>query len=102
MAFDPTINLGNILTGAVTIAGIMWAYHKWDTKVELRHQANKLQIESIDQKVDRVEAKIDDNTKTTNGIGVKMNDLKIQVEKHCAVDEAIQRDISRRLDKIEK
>lgn len=102
MAFDPTINLGSILTAAGTIVGILTAYHKWDKQQEIRHNQNINKIDNINQKVDRVEIKIDDNTKTTNGIGEKMAELKVQVERHCAVDEQVQKDITRRLDKMEK
>ena len=101
MAFDPTINLGNILTAAGTVGGILWAYHRWDKKVELRHQATKLQMGNIDQKVDRLEFKIDENTKTTNGVNDRVLELKSNVERHCAVDEEIQRSINRRLDKLD-
>lgn len=102
MIFDATINLGNVLTGIGTIAGVLWAYHNWDKKVEVRHVVLKSEIKNIDQKVDRVESKIDENTKTTNGVGDRMIELKVQVEKHCAVDESVQKEISRRLDRMEK
>ncbi len=98
MAFDPTINLGTIISGAVTIGGILIAYHKWDQKVEIRHEQNKNQIANIDQKVDRVERKIDDNTSTTRAINDKVIDLNLKMEKHITADDIIQRQIINRLD----
>ena len=101
MAFDPTINLGNIITGIGTVGGILWAYHSWDKKVELRHQANKYQIDNIDQKVNRIEAKIDENTKTTNGVDSRVIDMNVKIEKHITADDVVQKEILRRLDRID-
>lgn len=101
VAFDPTINLGNILTAILTIIGGFWAYHKWDIKIELRHQQNKNQVDNLDQKVNRIEMKIDENTRFTNGLGIKISDMDKKVEKHLVADEIIQHEIARRLDRLD-
>jgi hypothetical protein len=101
MSLDPTINLGNVLTGIGTVGGILWAYHSWDKKVELRHQANKFQIENIDQKVNRIEAKLDENTKTTNGMDSRVIEMNVKIEKHISTDDVVQKEILRRLDNID-
>lgn len=101
MAFDATINLGNVITLAATIAGGFYAYHKWDIKTELRHQDHKNQIANIDQKVNRLESKIDENTKTTNGVSDRVIDLNIKMEKHVVADDIVQKEILRRMDKNE-
>lgn len=108
MAFDSTINLGNIVTIAVTIFGGLWAYHKWNMSIEIRHEQNKNQIRGIDDKVvqldtktDRLELKIDENTKTTNGVNLRVMDTNGKLDKHIITDDLIQKEILRRLDKID-
>jgi hypothetical protein len=101
MGFDPTINLGNIITAVGTVGGVLWAYHQWDKKVEIRHIQNTLQIENIDQKVNRIEAKIDDNTRTTNGVDKRVVDMNVKIEKHITADDVVQKEILRRLDRID-
>lgn len=102
MAFDPTINLGTILSAGITVGGILIAYHQWDKRVEIRHIENKNQIANIDQKVDRVEKKIDDNTQTTRAVNEKVIDLNVKMEKHITADDVIQKQILKQLDKFDR
>ena len=98
LAFDATISLGNILTAVGTVGGILWAYHNWDKRVEIRHIEMSNKVENISQKVDRVEGKIDENTRTTNGVNNKVGELNLKVEKHIVADDIIQKQILTRLD----
>jgi hypothetical protein len=108
MAFDSTINLGNILTAAGTIIGLFWAYHQWDKRVEIRHiktiaafdELNN-KMDNIDYKADRVESKVDETRRDVNGVKDKFIELNLKMEKHVISDDIVQREILRRLDKNE-
>jgi hypothetical protein len=99
-AFDSTINLGNVITAAGTVVGLMWAYHKWDTKVEIRHQKNIWEFESLNGKVDRIETKVDDAKRDVNGTHQKIAEISSELKRHSLADEIVQREIIRRLEKI--
>jgi hypothetical protein len=108
MAFDPTINLGNILTAVGTIGGILYAYHRWDKQVEIRHikTTNAFEnlnnkLDAIDHKADRVEGKIEETRRDVNGVKDKFIELNLKMEKHVLADDIVQKEILRRLDKNE-
>ncbi len=101
VVFDTTISLGNILTAVGTVGGVMYAYHNWDKRVEIRHIRNLNEFESLSGKIDRVESKVDETRKDVNGSRQKLVDLGEQVRVHQAQDEIIQKEIVRRLDRID-
>ena len=101
MVFDTTISLGNIITGVGTVGGVLFAYHRWDKRVEIRHIQNLNEFESLSGKIDRVESKVDETRKDVNGSRQKLVDLSRQVEVHLVQDELVQKDIARRLDKLD-
>lgn len=101
MVFDSTISLGNILTAAGTIGGIFYAYHNWDKKVEIRHVKHLAEFDKLSGMVDRVEMKVDETRKDVNGSRQKLDGLSRQVEIHQAQDDLIQKEISRRLAKLD-
>lgn len=101
MVFDTTISLGNILTAVGTVVGVMYAYHNWDKRVEIRHVQNLNEFEKLTGMVDRVESKVDETRKDVNGSRQKLVDLSRQVEVHQVQDELIQKEIVRRLDRLD-
>ncbi len=111
--FDSTIHLGDVLMMGSVAGSLLFAYHKWDKKIDMRHLENNNAISKIDtkidsqsldikQRVDRVENKIDENTRTTNGINARMIDLGVTVEKHITADDIVQKEMLRRIDRIDK
>lgn len=101
MVFDTTISLGNILTAVGTVGGVFYAYHSWDKRVEIRHIQNLNEFDKLTGMVDRVESKVDETRKDVNGSRQKLMDLSRQVEVHLVQDELVQKDIARRLDKLD-
>ncbi len=108
MAFDPTINLGNILTFAGTLIAGAIAYAKWTQSIEIRHVKNEAEFEkingkldSVENKTDRVEKKVDETRRDVNGTAHKILVLDGKVDKHCAEDALVQKELLRRLDKLD-
>lgn len=123
MSWDPSINLGNVLTAAITVTSVLSAYLNRDKRMEVRHVEtqnkitalsaelqNKIEsaskdldnkISNVDQKADRIEFKIEENTRFTNGVATKLVDVDKSLGKHQMADEIIQKEIVRRLDKID-
>jgi hypothetical protein len=101
MVFDATISLGNILTAGGTVGGLLWAYHKWDKRIEIRHVNNLNEFAKMNVKMDRVESKVDETRRDVNGSRQKLEALDTKVEKHLVADDLVQRELMRRLDKLD-
>lgn len=93
--FDTTVTLGNIGTVVGTVAVILGFLHRYDKKVDSRHEDNVNKFNNTTDTLQRIEIKLGDNTRTTNEINLKM-------EKHISNDDAKHVEFDRRLDRLEE
>lgn len=68
----------HIVSGAFTILGslftVLWGFHKWDKKIEIRHASNKASLENMEGALHNVENTLVENTTVTNQIGSEIGE----------------------------
>ena len=93
MAFSPDVNLGNLLTIGGTVGLLLGFLHKYDKKIDLRHQSNVEAAERQAKSLENIEGKLDENTNRTLEVGM-------QIGKHVAEDEIYHSEFRRGLDQL--
>lgn len=84
-------NLFEVMGGVCVLLGFL---HRYDKKVDARHEDNQRRFETTSKTLGRIEVNLGSNTRTTNEINLKM-------EKHISSDEAKHDEFDRRLDRLE-
>lgn len=88
--FDWNVNLGNVLTVAGTVGGLLWGVHKYDKRNDARHESNLIFNRETREIAKRIESKLDINTEKTFDVGMKLGE-------HVAEDRIKHAEIDRRL-----
>ena len=94
MAFSPEISLGNILTIAGTVGLLLGFLHRYDKKMDQRHQSNVDTASRTTETVTRIERKVDENTDQTIAMGK-------EIAAHVAEDRVFHSGFQRSLDRLE-
>jgi len=102
MAFDPTVNLGSIITLLTTIGGLFWAYHAWDKKVEIRHVENQGKIDAIKTSIGGIEDRVCETGGDLKCAVKEINKVASAVDAHVQNDNIKHEEFDRRLDRLER
>lgn len=87
----------HVISGAFTILGslltVFWGFHKWDKKIEIRHESNRASMANMADGLRGVSNKLSENTHKTIEIGSEIGE-------HIAEDKVIHEELKRRMDEI--
>lgn len=95
VVFTPDINLGNVISAVSFIGGTLFAFHKFDKKIDLRHQSNVDRDTANIKTMTRIERKLDDTADVAA-------DLASEVKVHIAEDKIVHANVVNNLSEIKQ